>query len=104
MGVYYIGANQTKREWLDPSVVEGGGIKQIAVVCGRFANLLSFLMATRWSYDHVIIMPDHGEDYAEVKETYKDTTGQALAEFNLQFPDRAIRRYDADDSRSEKGS
>ena len=94
MGTYYIAANQTKRQRLEPSRVGNGGVKFNSVCFGPFANLLAFAMLTEWRGDHVVILPDNGDAYDLAKEQYTDATSELLDQFN-EAESEIRRRFDS---------
>lgn len=87
MGIYYNASNETKKQWLNPARVGGGGIKARAIYGGEFANLLVSMMMFSWYGDQVQINADDVDHHLEVKETYEDVTEDAVRRYNASLLD-----------------
>lgn len=86
MGTYYLAANRTKKEFLDPFHVGNGGIKYYSVAYGSFALLLGKMMASAWLGDEVVILSDNIDEYHDIEKSFKDVTRDEVANFNDDRP------------------
>lgn len=85
MGAYYVAANDTKKQYLDPGEVGNGGIKRTGVVQGDFARLLVWIMLDDWYGDRVEMVADTGTKYDDVHEKYENVTQAAVEAYNREF-------------------
>ena len=79
MGVYFILANDAKREYVDPEQIGGGNIKRSGMVYGPMAHLFMFLTLREsgWS-----VLADTSDEYTAAYYEFNNVTKDVVDEYN----------------------
>jgi len=81
MGTYYIAVNHTRKEYIEPGEIGGFGVKFAPMVLGPIGHLIVWkLILSEW--DDVGLVPDHGELFYTICETYRNITEETVAAYN----------------------
>ena len=88
MGTYYLIANISRKEYLDPWMCDSGG--KISEMAGTysFQRIFTRVMLHNWldseKADKIALIPDYSDNFGKVKRDYKNITLENIIEYNYQ--------------------
>jgi len=112
MGQYFLIANLTKKEYLNPLKLQSG-LKLWEITVNKAPRVLPLLLrksssggggdiqkdyksAGRWAGDRIVVIGDYDESelFEKVRKTYEEISNQTIKDYNdfVEIPEEKIRK------------